>query len=136
MIRLVGIALVIWGLIVQPLMAGMPVKMANDSTNIEVALDFGAAEDVDKNQSHHEHNIQTTIESSCHDEASSDSFDDCNIDCMSSGMCASSCALSGDVLNLESRFSLDRQNVIPFFVIAERHDSGFPSYIYYPPKFF
>jgi hypothetical protein len=141
MIRLVGIALVIWGLIVQPLMAGMPTKMANGSTSVEVVLDFGVVEHADKNQSHHDHNTHATTEPPCHDEtAGSESpSGNCNsgtIDCLNSGICASFCALSGVVLNLKSTFPLERHSTTPFFEIAEHPESGFPSYIYYPPKFF
>jgi len=141
LIRLVGIVLVIWGLIFQPLMAGMPTNMANDRTVIEVALDSGVANHIGESLSHHEHSIQTAKSLQYHhqvsdNESPTENCDNCDIDCLDTGMCASSCIFGGAGLNLVLNFQLDRQNVMPFSEIPENHHSGIPSYIYNPPRFF
>ena len=48
------------------------------------------------------------------------STENCDVDCLNSGMCASSCVFGGAGLYPGSTFQLDRQNVMPFFEIPEQ----------------
>jgi len=135
MIRSIGIVLVIWGLIVQPLMAAMPETLTDDTAPYSMAVD---ADGMANANGHHA--AQDTGQSSkapCHeketDNASSESCDNCDSDCMG-GICGTACVISGAAAIQKSvnNFNLDSSITISSFSGARAY--GLPSRIFHPPK--
>lgn len=141
MIRLVGIVLVIWGLIVQPLMAAMPVKMT-DSRIMDTsgALNIGKTGNVDVHGSHHVQTVHSadkapcpegTVQGGAADNGSAD--DPCNnnvTDCVAGGAC---CGFCGASISNTVFMGLEPQINAPSDKIAEYRVFGLISRIYHPP---
>lgn len=139
MIRLVGIVLVIWGLIVQPLMAGMPTKMAKNSTHIGVALDVGMSVHAEGHVSHHVQKVSEATKAACHEGAidggsSSGTCDNCEFSCVSGVACVSLCVLSGAAVNRELMVVPESQITIVISAKTTRFGFDFFSRIYHPPR--
>jgi hypothetical protein len=135
MIRSIGIVLVVWGLIVQPLMAAMPVLMADDSPHFSITSDSGV---VAHAMGHHgDQDVEEPSKASCHknatDDASSESCDNCNNDCMN-GICAPSCVISGAATFQQSSVNLDLLSSTSVAVSSGARAYGLPSRIFHPPK--
>ena len=135
MIRLIGIALVIWGLIVQPLMAAMPAPMTDESSHSVAMADSGVMAHA---MGHHgDQDVEDSSEASCHDNATdsatSESCDNCDMDCIN-GICASSCVISGAAAFQKSSVNLDlfSSSLVAAFSGARAY--GLPSRIFHPPK--
>ena len=138
MIRSIGIVLVLWGLIAQPLMAAMPASMADNSPrpHSSMASGFNAVARV---MGHHDdQNIEEPSKAPCHenaiDDASSEPCNNCDMDCMN-GICASSCVGSGAVAFQKSSVNLDLlgSTLVAAFSGVRAHNE-FPSRIFHPPK--
>jgi hypothetical protein len=132
MIRLIGIALVIWGLIVQPLMAAMPAPMTDDSSYSAEMVDSGVMA-----HSMSDQDAEEPSKAPCHektiDSASSESCDNCDIDCMN-GICASSCVISGAAAFQKSSINLDLFSSTLGAASSGARAYGLPSRIFHPPK--
>ncbi len=131
MIRSVGIVMVVWGLIVQPLMAAM---LTESSQSIAV-VDSGVIEHV---MAHHgDQDAEEQSKALCHekttDSASSESCDNCDMDCMS-GICASSCVMSGATAFQKSSVNLDLFSSSLVAAPSRARAYGLPSRIFHPPK--
>lgn len=135
MIRLIGIALVIWGLIAQPLMAAMPAPMTGDSSHSAEMVDSGV---MAHPMGHYgAQDAEEQSKAPCHekttDSASSESCDNCDMDCMN-GICVSSCVMSGAAAFQKSSVNLDlfSSSLVAAFSGARAY--GLPSRIFHPPK--
>ncbi len=131
MIRSVGIVMVVWGLIVQPLMAAM---LTESSQSIAV-VDSGVIEHV---MAHHgDQDVEDSSEASCHDNATdsatSESCDNCDMDCMN-GICASSCMMGGAIAFQKSSVNLDLFSTSFVAAFSGARAYGLPSRIFHPPK--
>ena len=127
MMRSVGIVMIVWGLIVQPLMAAM---LTESSQSIAV-VDSGVIEHVI------DQDVEDLLEASCHDNATdsatSESCDNCDIDCMN-GICASSCMMGGAIAFQKSSVNLDLFSTSFVAAFSGARAYGLPSRIFHPPK--
>ena len=141
MTRFVSIVIVMWGLLVQPLMAAaMPTKIMGDSDSTHSPMVAGVDISVHAD-GHHDNSSLTMKDSSkttCHeespDESSSVRCDNCNDSC-SSGPCASSCATGSSPAafqKLSANLALNG-NTLVVTTTGARID-GLPSRIFHPPK--
>ncbi len=135
MIRLIGIGLVIWGLIVQPLMAAMPAPMMDDSSRSAGMVDSGVMA-----HSIGHHDDKDTKEQSkapCHEKttnsASSESCENCDMDCMNA-ICASSCVMSGATAFQKSSVTIHLFNSSLVAESSGARAYALPSRIFHPPK--
>ena len=134
MIRSVGVFLVIWGLIVQPLMAGMSAPMADNSPHSSIASDSGG---VAHAMRRHDDKMSNNHRATCHenaaDDVSSEPCDNCGMGCMN-GTCASCCAVIGAAVIWDSSVNLDllSSSFVAVFTGARAH--RLPSRIFHPPK--
>lgn len=135
MIRSIGIVLVIWGLIVQPLMAATPSPVAGGSPHFLVASDSGV--EAHAMEHHGDQDVEEPSKAPCHknatDDASSESCDHCNNDCMN-GICASSCVISGAAAFQQSSVNLDLLSSTSVAASSGARAYGLPSRIFHPPK--
>ncbi|WP_390619256.1 hypothetical protein [Maricurvus nonylphenolicus] len=135
MIRLIGIALVIWGLIVQPLMAAMPAPITDESSHSIAMADSGV---MAHPMGHHgSQDAKEQSKAPCHektaDSASSESCDNCDVDCMN-GICGSSCVMSGATAFQKSSVNLDLFSSSLVAASSGARAHGLPSRIFHPPK--
>jgi len=136
-IRLVGIVLVIWGLIFQPLVMSMPVKMANHGSDTIVTFNVDPAAHVDEHTSHHGKKAGNETDGAHHQEngsigdLTSHANDDCENDCLSAGNCCGVCAAS---LNHQAIKFAELQISTPIVGNAEHLVLGVLSSIFHPPK--
>jgi hypothetical protein len=133
MFRSIGIVLVIWGLIAQPLMAAMPAPMTDDSSHSLIMADSS----IEASAMAHHGNQEEPSKAPCHenttDTASSESCDNCDIDCMN-GICASSCVISGAAAFQKSSINLDLFSSTLGAASSGARAYGLPSRIFHPPK--
>ena len=131
MIRLVGVVLVIWGLIVQPLMAAMPDMMAHHGMDAVAA--FNADETVHEYSDHHDHKVanKTDEAQSYGSVTDSESSSETHDDCVDSGDCCGVCTAS---LNHEVIVPCEQQINLPFVSLDDHLVLGILSAIYHPPK--
>ena len=134
MIRLIGIAILIWGLITQPLMAAIPMT---DSSNHSEKSSVTMSHDMNQHVSQSSEK-KSKSSSPCHektaDEMSEESCDKCERVCIE-GMCGASCVPGG--AGAISRLSCNSNQIERnFFVISSQVASPhrFPSRIFHPPK--
>ena len=124
------IVIVIWGLIVQPLMAAvMPVKMMTDNTHssMVVAMAADAAKSPEIFQKASCHEIRA-------DESSPKHCDQCDNNCVNAS-CASSCVAGSSVAAIQKlpvNFGLKGTTVVT--IINGARIFGLPSRIFHPPK--
>lgn len=135
MIRLIGIALIIWGLIAQPLMAAVPAPVTDESSHSIAMADSGVMAHA---MGHHgDQDVEGSSEASCHDNATdsaaSESCDNCDMDCMN-GICASSCVISGAAAFQKSSVNFDLFSSSLVAAFSEARAYGLPSRIFHPPK--
>lgn len=140
MIRLVGIALVIWGLIVQPLMAAMPMKMADSRMDAMGALDVEKTVNVEVHGSHHTQAVDKADKAPCDEGTVQDGVADngsaadaCNnsvTDCVAGGAC---CGFCGASVSNTVFMGLEPQINAPSDKISEYLVFGLISRIYRPP---
>ncbi len=133
MFRSIGMVLVIWGLIAQPLMAAMPAPMTDDSSHSLIMVDPSIA----ASAMVHHGNQEEPLKAPCHENttetASSESCDNCDIDCMD-GICASSCVISGAAAFQEFLVNIDLLNSSLTGTSFGARAYGLPSRIFHPPK--
>jgi hypothetical protein len=137
MIRSIGIVLVIWGLIVQPLMAAMPMTMTDHSTHSTMVSDSSV---MDHASGHHgtAQNVGEPSKAPCHekttDDTSSGSHNNCVFDC-GTGFCASSCVSGGVATFQNPVINLCLQGSTLASSIRGACTRGLPSRIFHPPKY-
>lgn len=136
MTRLICIVVVLWGLIVQPLMAAMPVSMLdNDGLASHPVLDIDVERGATKHQG--DMDIGDGSNAPCHGDTSTETpprhCENCDVDCLN-GVCASSC-VTGSVAVLQLltiKFDLFSCSFESAGAGARTH--GLPSRIFHPPK--
>lgn len=130
MIRLIGIALVIWGLIAQPLMASMSAPMTDSSSHSSMAADSHPMPDA---MEHHGDSSAADMSNApCH-ENSVESCDNCNTDCANE-ICTSSCGISGAAAIQKSPINPRLQASALLTDSSRVRISGLPARIFHPPK--
>lgn len=140
MIRLVGIVLVIWGLIFQPLMAAMPIKMSDSRMDAIGALKVEKTVNVDAHGSHHVQTVDAEDKAPCHEGTvqggaadNGSANDPCSnsvTDCVAGGACCGFCGASVSstvFMGLEPQINAPSDNVSEYLVF------GLISRIYHPP---
>ncbi len=128
MIRYVGIVLVIWGLIVQPLMAAMSVPITDGSFHSVELMGSGVMGhhgDQDTDEQSKTPCLEKTIDS--------ESCNNCDTDCMD-GICASSCVINGAAALQKSSVNLDLFSSSLVAASSGARAYGLPSRIFHPPK--
>ncbi len=139
MIRSIGIVLIIWGLIAQPLMAVVPASMVDDNSQSSTAPDANAVANTVPNViGHHDgHDVEERSKAPCHgndtDDASTETCDNCDKDCMN-GACVSSCVINGAPAFHHSSIDLDLLSSPPITAPFGARAYGLPSRIFHPPK--
>lgn len=140
MIRLIGLAILILGLIIQSMVVAVPVTMTNENHEPVASSESG----VMPHDIHHRID-QPSDKSSKHSEpchqqkgsttkAHSESCDMCDMQCID-GMCATSCTSGGMVVFNNEQVNLSRLNknlVCHSLLISS--PNRFPSLIFHPPK--
>lgn len=135
MVRIIGIALVILGLVAQPLMAAMPGSMPISDTSSSMSMDHSSP-DVDEAGLGSMNGDQSSG-APCHETIAEDTAPmpctDCDSDC-ANGSCTSACSLANlgvlDQSPLKFGLSLTVRVVGTSGALVE----GLPSRIFHPPK--
>lgn len=134
MIRIIGTALVIMGLIVQPLMAAVPDYMPANNTSTSSSMDHG---NQDAGISDHSMNGDQTPQAPCHEtdaeKAAPMSCADCDSDC-ANGACASVCSLGTLMLLNQTSFNFERLSAVRVISPSGALVQALPSRIFHPPK--
>ena len=132
MLHKIVTALMIWGLILQPLSVAMPGQMSADNVQSVVL----AASD-DSMAAHHAISDSGAPISPCHEmvEDVPDSMDcsDCNDEC-ASGACLSSCSMSSPAITAQSFIRLAGHAPARVVVANDALVPGPPTRIFHPPK--
>lgn len=130
MIRFVGLVLIAWGLIVQPLMASMPAPINGSNSHASMTLDSNSTSHL--MGPHSDQHSGDTSQAPCH-ESSPDPCDNCNTDCME-GVCTSPCGGSGMA-------AFHKSIITPFLLVnasllqsSRAPTYALPSRIFHPPK--
>lgn len=118
MIRTIGIALVILGLIAQPLMAAAPNSMPFGETSTSVPMDQSS-------------------QAPCHETAAEETAPmpctDCDSDC-ANGACASACSPSTVAVLNQMLLKFERFSAVRVVNTSGALAQGLPSRIFHPPK--
>lgn len=135
MVRIIGIALVIMGLIAQPLMAAVPDSLPLDTTSTLAPMDHS---DVDAGKSNHSTmNGDQTTQTPCHEtsaeEAAPMSCTDCDTEC-ANGPCASACSLGTLVMLNETSLNVEHLSAVRVISTSGALIQALPSRIFHPPK--
>lgn len=137
MIHRIAVALMVWGLIVQPLMAAMPVFIPVDSSASVVELagsDLMAA--------HHATSGAESPVAPCHETAdiapatiapATMECADCD-DACASGMCAASCLAASPALIAQTQAGVLQRRAIRLANNSDALVQGLVSRIFHPPK--
>jgi hypothetical protein len=135
MIRIIGIALVILGLIAQPLMAAMPDSIPVSDTSSSMSMDHP---DLDVGLS--DHGTMGSDQSSrapCHEEAVDQTAPmpciDCDGNC-ANGACASACSLGTVAVLNQLILRFERLSAVRVVDTSGALVQGLPSRIFHPPK--
>ena len=133
MVRLVGIVLVIWGLIFQPLVAAMPIEIANLGTDTVATSDVDETAHADGHANHHDQKTAGKVaEEPCHGDAAEDgaSSED-HAGCITAGNCCGACAAS-----ISHKLIIPANPLInnPLIGNTEHLVLGILSSIFHPPK--
>ena len=127
-------ALMIWGLILQPLSAAMPGQMSADTAESAVAV---MVESEDTMAAHHAMSDSGAPMPPCHEmvEDVPDSMDcsNCNDEC-ASGACLSSCSMSSPAITAQSLIRLAGHVPVRVVVANDALVPGPLTRIFHPPK--
>lgn len=135
MIRYLGLAFVILGLITQPLVAAMPAQVMGDNKPSSMVP---YADAVGQKHNKHVQTLKGSAKDHCHeksvDELSSNHCKDCDNNC-DKGLCACSC-ISGCSVTISQKTSitLDLKGSITLTSIDWECPDALPSTIFHPPK--
>jgi hypothetical protein len=131
MIRMYGIALMIVGLIVQPLMAAMPVC----ETSLSMSVHHSVL-NVDRSDQVTTRGDEPS-QAPCHDIAADQvapmPCNDCDSDC-ANGACASASSLSALAVIIPSLLKFERLSAVRVNSASGELVHGLPSRIFHPPK--
>lgn len=135
MLRMFGIALVILGLVAQPLMAAMP-----DSMPISDALSVMSMDHSNPDVGRTDHGSMggdQSPEAPCHETVAKDispmPCTDCDSDCVS-GSCASACSFGTVAVLNQSSFKVERPSTVRVVDASGALVQELPSRIFHPPK--
>ncbi len=130
MTRLIGITLVIWGLIAQPLVASMSAPVMESRSHASMAADSHPMSDA---MGHHGVNSSGDMANTLSQENSVEHCDNCNTDCANE-ICTSSCGIGGAA-------AIQKTSINPRFLLSallvdssRARISGLPARIFHPPK--
>lgn len=123
MIRMLGIALVILGLIAQPLMAAMPDSMPMGDTSSSMSMDHSGGDQPSQAPCH-----ETTT-----DQVAPMSCTDCDSDC-ANGACASACSLSALAVLIPVLPKFEHLSAVLVVGPSGALVHALPSRIFHPPK--
>jgi hypothetical protein len=125
MARIIGIAFVILGLVVQPLMAAIPDFIPVSDAPSSMSMDHSTADGAQAAMAPcHEMAVEQTVPKSCMD---------CDDDC-ANGSCASACSLIMLALLAPSFFDVDSFTAVRVAVAGDALVQGLPARIFHPPK--
>lgn len=133
MVRLASRVLLVWALIMQPLVAAMPMQVTD-------SIGFFSTMEINSESSTHIKIYQSSGIASlpCHQTTASQKpvshCDNCNIDCNSNSLCASSCVLLGAAAIQKMVLNLAHKNNILLTTPSNAAIYGLPSRIFHPPK--
>ncbi len=131
MLRLIGIALVIWGLITQPLMAAVPILSTDAKPRTAMSADADA---MSHNMEHHSNQSSGKMSKTpCHENVADKTCDHCEAECMD-GMCSSSCVSSGAAAFQKLSVNLDLFSSSLVAASPGARAYGLPFRIFHPPK--
>ena len=135
MVRIIGIALVIMGLIAQPLMAAVPDYIPFNNTSTSASMGHG---DEDAGISDHStKNGDQTPQAPCHEAAAEEvapmSCTDCDSDC-ANGACTSACSVGTFLMLNEPSLNFGRLSTVRVISASGALVQGLPSRIFHPPK--
>jgi len=132
MLHKIVMALMIWGLILQPLSAAVPDLMPADSSSTAVVVDSA-----NSMAAHHSMSDNNASAPPCHDMVDEvpDSMDcaDCDDGC-ASGACASSCSVSSPTIVGQALTKLAGQSPVRAIVASDALVPGLLTRIFHPPK--
>ncbi len=133
MVRLVGTVLVILGLIFQPLMAAMPIEMADHGTDTMATINVDETALVDGHTYIHDQKVgNKAAEEPCHGGAAEDgSTSETHDGCITVGNCCGVC-----VASISHNLIISSNPQINMHIVerAEHLVLGILSSIYHPPK--
>jgi hypothetical protein len=133
-IRFVGIVLVIWGLIFQPLMAALPAQIANNNTHVVMVSDTGMSSYGDVLSQDIAKDTSELSTPPCHEESvdksSSSNCDNC--DCKT-GSCTSHCAALVAAIQ-KSTVTPELKSTTQKLALFEAPTLGLPYLLFHPPK--
>lgn len=141
MIRLVSIVIVIWGLVIQPLVAtAIPTNMARDngSAHLPIIADVTISVHADGQNDDSSLAMENSSKAPCHEkspeEASPEHCDNCDDNC-ANGSCSSSCTMGSSPTafqKISADLGLNSSSLIITTNGAISH--RLPSRIFHPPK--
>jgi hypothetical protein len=134
LIHFVGVVLVVWGLIFQPLMAALPAQIANNNAHAVMVSDTGMSShgdvlspDIAKDTS--ELSIPPCHEESV-DKSSSSNCDNCDCE---HGSCTSHCAALVVAIQ-KSTVTFELKRTTQKSALFEAPTLGLPYLLFHPPK--
>ncbi len=135
MVRIIGIALVILGLLAQPLLAAVPdyTPFNNTSAPAPMEHDNEATGKYDHNAMNGDQATKPPCHEAAAEEAAPMSCTDCESDC-TSGACASACSLGTLVLLNESSLNFEHLTAVRVISASGALVQALPSRIFHPPK--
>lgn len=132
MVRIIGIAFVILGLIAQPLIAAVPDFMPLSDTSSSMSMDHS---DLDVSVS--DHGTAGGDQAPCHENAAVQSASmlctDCDSDC-ANGACASACSLSTLAVLNQSFLTFECPSAVRLVSASGALVQGLRARIFHPPK--
>lgn len=135
MLRMFAIALVILGLVAQPLMAAMPDSMPISDASSVMSMDHS---NPDVGKIDHDSMVgDQSPEAPCHETIAKDTSPmpctGCDSDC-ESGSCASACSFGTVAVLNQSNFKVERLSAVRVVDVSGALVQELPSRIFHPPK--
>lgn len=136
MVRTIGIALVILGLIAQPLMAAIPDSMPINETSSSISVDGSGlnAGMADHDTMGSEQSSQSPCHETAVDQTAPMPCTDCDRDC-ANGTCASACSLGTFAVLNQSFIKFERLSAVRVFGVSGAPVEGLRYRIFHPPKY-
>ncbi|MCB1688587.1 MAG: hypothetical protein KDI33_08880 [Halioglobus sp.] len=125
MVRFIGIAVLILGLIVQPLRAAVPDSMPVSDASSSMSMDHSRPDGA--------HGTMSPCHEMAAEQAAPMSCPDCDDDC-AGGSCASACSPGTLALLPPTLFNVDSFTAVQVAVAGDAPVQGLPSRIFHPPK--
>lgn len=137
MIRFLGIVSVIWGLMIQPLMAAVPAQPGDNGIYSRVVLAASISPHAKLNDKPDQDISESSKTSRCDEsmDLSSEHCGDCDSGCGNSGLCTSSCVVSGVVVIQITALNFSLQNSTRITTNSKALVYRPPSPVFHPPKY-